>query len=248
MNKKIIATVECRMTSSRLPGKVLMEAGGKPMLQILVERLKKVNQLNEIVLATTVNKTDDPIQKLAVELGIKFFRGSEEDVLSRVLGAARSVDSDIIVEITGDCPLVDPEITSQVIDMYLKNKCDYASNLDPECYPVGFDTQVFSTELLALADKEGQKPEDREHVSWFIRKQPERFNKLHLPAPPELYWPELGITLDEKDDYELIKNIYENLSPINPNFSCLDVVRYLRKNFELLSINDQVKRKQVEKS
>jgi len=246
MNKKIVATVECRMTSSRLPGKVLMEAGGKSMLQILVERLKKVVQIDEIVLATTVNNTDDPINELADALNISCFRGSEDDVLSRVLGAARAFGGDIIVEITGDCPLLDPEITSQVIDMYLKNDCDYASNLDPESYPIGFDTQVFSTELLAIAEKEGQTPEDREHVSWFVRKRPERFKKIHLPAPPELHWPELGVTLDEKNDYELIKNIYENLAPINPYFSCLDVVRYLRQNNELVAINDQVKRKMVE--
>jgi len=233
------------MTSSRLPGKVLMEACGKPLLEILVQRLSKVQQIDAIVLATTVNHTDDPIVALAERMGIHHFRGSEEDVLQRVLDAAKSVNGDIIVEITGDCPLLDPEITSQVIDLYLLNECDYASNVDPPSFPNGMDTQVFSTELLQLASKEGNTPEDREHVSWFIRRQPERFRKVHLPAPPELKYPNLGITLDEKEDYLLIKGLVEHFYPQNPYFSCADMVRYLRANPELLKINEKVVRKEL---
>ncbi len=244
-NKKIVATVECRMTSSRLPGKVLMEAGGKPMLRILVERLSKVDPLDSIVLATTTNATDDPVAELASALGVHCFRGSEEDVLGRVLGAARSVEADIIVEITGDCPLIDPEIVTQVIDLYLLNDCDYASNLDPVSFPIGMDAQVFSTDLLALADQEGKTTEDREHVSWFIRKQPERFRKLHLPSPSETHWPDLGLTLDEEKDYLLLKTIHEELSSDNPHYSCLDIVRHLRSHPELLDINKEVFRREL---
>ena len=243
--EKIVATVECRMTSSRLPGKVLMKADGKPMLRILVERLSKVEQLDAIVLATTTNKTDDPIAELAKSLGVRCHRGSEDDVLRRVLDAARSADADVIVEITGDCPLLDPQITSQVIDLYRLNDCDYASNLDPVSFPIGMDAQVFSTRLLSIADEEGNTQEDREHVSLFIRKQPERFRKLHLPAPPELHWPDLGLTLDEKEDYELLKTIHESLVSDNPDYSCLDILRFLRKNPDLLKINSEVKRIEV---
>lgn len=244
-NKKIIATIECRMTSSRLPGKVILEAGGKPMIQILIERLKKVPQLKEIVLATTVNRDDDILVEKAQKAGIPYFRGSEEDVLKRVLHAAKSVKGDIIVEITGDCPLIDPEIVSQVIDTYLENDCDYASNLDPIRFPIGMDTQVFSTSLLELADKETESKEDREHVSWFIRRQPERFRKIHFPPPPSLRWPELEITLDEKKDYLLIKKIYEHFSRKNPDFTCSDIVAFLRANPELLKINSDVRRKNM---
>lgn len=244
-HKKIIATVECRMTSTRLPGKVLLKTCGKPLLQLLVERLSLVRQIEEIVLATTTNREDDPIVNLVQGIGISYFRGSEHDVLHRVLEAAQSVNGKIIVEITGDCPLIDPEITSQVIDMYLLNDCDYASNLDPVSYPIGMDTQVFSTDLLALADNEGTTEEDREHVSWFIRRQPERFKKLHLPAPPEMHWPELGLTLDEKLDYILISRIFEHFYPKNHKFSCLDIVRYLRDNPDLLLINKAVTRKEL---
>lgn len=245
-NIKIVATIECRMTSSRLPGKVLMEACGKPLLELLVERLSRVKRIDAMVLATTTNKEDNPIVELAERLGVFSFRGPEHDVLNRVLGAARSVEGDIVVEITGDCPLLDPEITSQVIDFYLLNECDYASNLDPVSYPIGMDTQVFSTALLALADREGKSQEDREHVSWFIRRQPERFRKLHLPAPPELHWPNLGLTLDEYPDYVLIKKLYEHFYLRNPYFSCSDIIRYLRSNPELLQINAGIKRKEAE--
>ena len=112
---KIVSTIEARMTSSRLPGKVLMEAHNKPMLKHLVERLKRVPSINEIVLATTSNSTDDPLVKFAKKENIHFFRGSENNVMGRVIGAAKSINADVIVEITGDCPLVDPEIVEQTI-------------------------------------------------------------------------------------------------------------------------------------
>jgi len=243
-NGKIVATVECRMTSSRLPGKVLLEASGKPMLEILVERLRRVKHLEAIVLATTINDSDDPIETLAAKLGVFCFRGSEDDVLKRVLDATKSVNGDTIVEITGDCPLLDPDICSQVIDLYLLNDCDYASNIDPISFPIGMDIQVFSVQLLELADKKGKSIEDREHVSWFIRKQPERFRKLHLPAPRELNWPELEVTLDEASDYELIKQIYEHFHETNRIFSCYDIVRYLREKPALIKINQAVVRKE----
>lgn len=239
--RKIIATIEARMTSSRLPGKVLMPAAGKPMLEILIRRLKKVVHLNEIVLATTVNPDDDPVVSLAEKLGVGHFRGSEEDVLARVLGAARKYKADIIVEITGDCPLVDPAIVGQVIDLYLNAHCDYASNVGPVTFPIGMDAQVFSTELLARADREGKTQEDREHVSWYIRHHP-KMRRVNFPAPKELHWPELGLTLDERSDYELLKNIIEHFNP-DIYFSCADILGYLKSNPDLLKINQGVARR-----
>jgi spore coat polysaccharide biosynthesis protein SpsF len=239
--KKIIATIEARMTSSRLPGKVLMPAAGMPMLEILIRRLKKVQMISEIVVATTINSDDDPVVALAQQLGVGCFRGSEEDVLARVLGAAHQCRADVIVEITGDCPLIDPVIVVEVIDLYLNSSCDYASNVDPVTFPIGMDAQVFSTELLEKADREGKTAEDREHVSWFIRHHP-KMRRVNLPAPQELFWPELGLTLDEAQDYALLKNIVEHFSP-ELYFSCGDILKYLRKNQELLKINQDVARR-----
>src|SRR3989338_353435 len=178
---KIICTIECRMTSSRLPGKVLMDAiAGKSMLEIMIERVKREQHIQEIVLATTVNKTDDLIELLAKKINVSCFRGSEEDVLSRVLGAAKKFKGDIIVELTGDCPIIDPEIISQVIDCYIHNDCDYASTGNPITYPEGMDIQVYSAKLLERADAEGKTPEDREHVSWYIVKNPVKFKLLTI--------------------------------------------------------------------
>lgn len=238
---RIVATVEARMTSSRLSGKVLMPAAGMPMLEILIRRLKKVVHLNEIIVATTVNPDDDPVVALAGRLGVGYFRGSEEDVLARVLGAARHYKADIIVEITGDCPLIDPVIVGQVIDLYLNGNCDYASNVGPVTFPIGMDAQVFSTRLLERSDREGKTAEDREHVSWYIRHHPQ-MRRVNLSAPKELNWPQLGLTLDEAKDYELLKNIAEHFNP-ELFFSCGDILKYLRENPQLLKINQDVVRR-----
>ena len=242
---KIVATIESRMTSSRLPGKVLLEACGKPMLELLIERLQQVKYLEEIVVATTTNRADDPLEQLAKRMQVRCYRGSEKDVLKRVLEAGNSVKADIIVEITGDCPLLDSEISSQIIEMFLVNHCDYASNVDPVSFPIGMDTQVFPLKLLELADAESSLSDDREHVSWFIRRQPGRFRKINLPAPPELKWPTLGLTLDEEKDYRLIKNIFEHFYPKSHFFTCYDILHYLRKHPRFLDINKDVKRNEL---
>lgn len=163
--KKIVLRSKARMTSTRLPGKVLMKVGKISFLEILLKRLQRVKKIDDIIIATTTNTFDDPIIELAKVLNIGYFRGLEEDVLSRVLSATKEYKTDIIVEITGDCPLIDPEIVSQVIDLYLINDCDYVCNIEPVTFPIGMDVQVFSTELLDIYDKEGKTPEDREHVS-----------------------------------------------------------------------------------
>jgi len=238
--KKIIATIECRMTSSRLPGKVMMQSCGKPMLQHLVERISRVKKIDEIWFATTANTNDDCIEDLANRLNIGCFRGSEDDVLRRVLSTAQTAKSDVIVEITGDCPIIDPEIVSQTIDLYFLNSCDYAANCITHKYPLGMDVQVFSTALLATADKEGTTPEDREHVSWYFIRNPEKFKHLTLPPPPRLNRPEVRLTLDEYPDFVLIDHILKQFYFATPGFTCDEVINYLDKNPELLKINSTV--------
>lgn len=242
---RIVATIECRMTSSRLPGKVLMEAiDGKPMLEVMVERVKKADRIEEIILTTTVNKTDDPIADLAKKLGVGCFRGSEDDVLLRVLSAALEFKADIIVELTGDCPLIDPGLISQVINHYLQNDADYVSNCVPHTYPIGMDTQVFSRELLERANIEGITPEDREHVSWYFVRNPEKFRLFTVAAPTELRFPDIAVTLDENEDYELIRRILERLYHSDRYFSCRDIVALFKKEPELMKLNKHIKRRQ----
>lgn len=240
---KIVATIEARMTSSRLPGKVMLSAGGKPMLEHLVDRLKAVPSLQEIVIATTVNDADQPLADFAAQAGIVCFRGSEHDVMRRVIGAAESVDADVVVEITGDCPIIDPQIVEQIIRIFIANKADYVSNAHVRSYPDGMDVQVFALETLKRSAAMTQSKLDREHVTLHIRNHPELFSHLHVLAPPEIHWPELGLTLDEPKDYELIKQVIENLQADKRQFSCLDAVRLMRSRPDLLGINQEVVRK-----
>ena len=158
------------MTSSRLPGKVLLEAAGKPMLEYLVHRLKSVKSIDQIVLATTVNNEDLPLIKLAKNLNISYYRGSEQDVMQRVIESADSVNADVVVEITGDCPIIDPEIVEQTIQMFKVHQVDYVSNALIRSYPDRMDTQVFRPDTLKRSIAMTDDPLDHEHVTLLIKK------------------------------------------------------------------------------
>lgn len=242
--QKIVATIEARMTSSRLPGKVLLDLAGKPALQQLVERLRRSRYLDEVVVATTDRPTDDPVAEMCRRIGCPVFRGSEDDVLVRVLGAAQSVSGDLIVEITGDCPAVDWRHIDLLIETFFAGQYDYVANVaGPRPYPVGFEVQVFPTAVLAEVDRLTQNPVDHEHVSLYIYSHPERYRIHYLEAGPDLYRPEIEITLDTAEDYQLIQSVFQALLPEKPDFSALDVIELLRQKPELLALTRQVKRK-----
>jgi len=240
---KIVATIEARMTSSRLPGKVLLAVLGQPMLHHLFNRLRAVPSIDDIVLATTVNAADDVLVEFAAREGVMAYRGSEQDVMARVIGAAEAGGADVIVEITGDCPIIDPDIVGQTIQMYLHHDAAYVSNAHIRSYPDGMDTQVFRLETLKRSAAMTNDPLDREHVSLHIRNHPEIFPRVNLVAPPSLGWPELGLTLDEEADYRLLSQIIETLGPDDPLFGCQDVIRLLKKNPDWVDINRGVVRK-----
>lgn len=240
---RIIATIEARMTSSRLPGKVLLPVLDETMLSFLVRRLRAVPSLSGIILATTTNSTDDILEEFARERGILCHRGSEENVMSRVLEAGIKASADVIVEITGDCPLIDPEIVEQTIRVFEKNNCEYASNGHFRSYPDGMDTQVFYLKTLAKSSSMTISPLDQEHVTLHIRNHPGIFPPVHLIAPPALHWPTLGLTLDEPRDYELLKKIIEHFGPENRLFGCGEIIQLLRRNPDWVEINQNVLRK-----
>ena len=240
--QNIVAIVEARMSSSRLPGKVLLHALEHPMLYLLVQRLKLVKSINEIVIATTTSPADQPLVDFCLKHDIRFYRGSEEDVLDRVLSAAIANNADIIVEITGDCPLIDPDLVQQAISIFQANEVDYLANCHIRSYPDGMDIQVFTVRCLQESSKQTHDKLDREHVTLHIRNNPLKFRQLHLIAPPSLYWPELGLTLDEKQDYELIKIIFEHFRGCI-NFSCFQILDFLKNFPHLLELNKSVTRK-----
>lgn len=245
-NKKdnIVAIIEARMGSTRLPNKVLMEASGIPMLKILINRLKKSNYLDDIVVATTINKLDDSIESFCNNNDIKYFRGSEDNVLERVCKTAQYFSVDTIVEITGDCPLVDPDLVDQTIDVFYDSypKHKYISNSGYNMsIPAGLDVQVFKSNDLYNINNNNPDLLDKEHVSYrFYRNDIESiYNPKFINYNGVLNRPEIYITLDYLEDYILIKNIYESLSKENYIFSAKDIIEWLDKNPEL---RDSVKK------
>ena len=244
-NNKIVATIEARMTSSRFPGKVLMDFCGKPSLQHIIERLRRSKYIDDVIVATTVNKEDDPIVNLCKSLGCRYYRGSEDDVLDRVLKTAKSIDGDVIVEITGDCPLIDWRHADFLIKKLFESDYDYSSNIIERTFPDGFDVQVFYTSVLEEVSNITQDPSDREHVSLYIYNHPGKYKLYNWSAPEKLHYPQYAVTLDTIEDYELIKLIYENLYYKNPDFDAHDVVEFLLHNQKLLDINNHIERKGV---
>jgi spore coat polysaccharide biosynthesis protein SpsF len=242
---KTVATIEARMTSSRLLGKVMLPILGRPMLELLIERLKRARWIDRIIVATTENSTDDVVEALTRRLGIGCFRGSEEDVLDRVLRAALSEDADIIVEITGDCPLIDPGVIDRLVEIYQSNSFDYVSNTLKTTFPNGLDTQVFSTRVLQEVSDFTQDPADREHVSLYIYEHPERYSLHNVESGlSEKYW-DMRLTVDTIEDFQLITKIYERLYPSNPAFNLQDIVDLLEREPELMEINREIRQKPV---
>lgn len=225
------------MTSSRLPGKVLMQAEGKPMLELMIERLRYVPELDDLVVATTSNGTDDPIEGLARKLGVNVWRGSEANVLNRVLEAAQEYRADVIVELTGDCPLIDPHIVSKVIGRYRTAGVDYVSNVLTRSYPDGMDTQVFATAVLADVASRTMDSEDLEHVSRFIYHHPEIYSLANVLASPAETRPSLRLTLDTARDYEVICAVFAELRPSRSDFSLRDILSFLGQKPAVAMIN-----------
>jgi spore coat polysaccharide biosynthesis protein SpsF len=226
------------MGSSRMPGKSMAELAGKPALRHIIERLRRVPSLDGIAIATTTEPEDDVIADCARTAGASLYRGSPSDVLERTLEAAKSVDAATVVRVTGDNPLVDPEIVQRVIDAYCRDRPEYASNcLHGDSYPIGMSVEVFPRALLELADAEAQTARQREHVSPFFYEHPERFRLLGVDPPPGQRRPDLRLTLDTAADYELISALYESLYEGNPCFGLDEILAHLDSHPDLAALN-----------
>jgi len=242
---KIVSTIEARMTSTRLPGKTLKPILGKPMLELLVERLRQARKVDEVVIATTVDPSDDSIEELARRMGVGIFRGSMDDVLDRVLKAAQAYKADIIVEMTGDCPLLDPNVVDLAIRTFEEGDYDYVSNIVERTYPRGLDTQVYPTRVLAEVDRKTQDPADRENVSLYIYEHPGEYRLGHFHMEGGADHSGMRLTVDTLEDFQLISRIYELLYPSNPAFTLQDVLRVMNDDQELVKINAHIKQKAV---
>ena len=244
---KIVATIEARMTSSRLPGKVLLKVKKKTFLEYLVERLKKVKEIDEIILCTTKNDTDDVLVTKAKKLNIKFFRGSENNVLSRVVSAVKKHNADTVVQITADCPIIDYKIIRRAISVFKKGKYDCVSNSFIRSFPDGMDVNVLKANALYKTKKLAKTKSYKEHVTLFLKDNPKIFKIKHILADKNNYWPELGVTLDEKKDYLILKNIINYFHQKKYFFECKDIIKLVkRKNW--IKINKNVVRKGYNKN
>lgn len=245
MKLKIVTMIEARMGSTRLPGKVMMPFVGKPSLGLMIERLKRSKTVDLIIVATTTNKADDVIVDLCKKLDVSFYRGSEEDVLRRVVGAGKKFSADIIVRTTADCPLVDWRIVDRLIKLYRSGDYDYVSNVIERSFPLGFDVEVFSFKKLQEIEKTVTEQVYREHPPYYFYTHPKKFRLKNWKARGKMNWPDLRVTLDTQEDYIVLTKIFEKLHPLNPDFSAEDVVELLHQHPEWVAINSHIKHRHL---
>jgi spore coat polysaccharide biosynthesis protein SpsF len=246
-NYKVNAIVQARMTSSRLPGKVLLPLANKPVLQHIIERLRRSKYIDEVVIACTTNEADDAIIDLCNQLDCKYYRGSEDDVLTRVLEAAKAFDTDIIVEVTADCPMIDPTIADSLIEGLCDGYYHYASNVISRTYPRGFDTQVFWTVALDRINKEIDNPIDRQHVSTYFYRNPQtqgRFKTLNVLFARDRS--DIRLTLDTEDDYNLLGKVFDLYGDEN-DFTFNNIIRLFEAVPSLKNTNSHIEQKSYEK-
>lgn len=237
---RIVAIVQARMGSTRLPNKVMKPVAGVPMIELLLKRLARSSEIDEIVVATSDAPGNQPLVDHVVGLGFRCFRGSEFDVLDRYLQAARQTQADVVVRITGDCPLIDPALVDEVIRKFQRAQVDYCSNIQPPCYPDGLDTEVFTLSALEQAAQETDKPFDHEHVTPYLRTA-DSFRRAAVGGTQDLS--SLRWTVDEQSDLDVIRQVFAHFAP-NVHFSWHQVLELQRMEPELFVANRQLTRNQ----
>lgn len=239
---KIAATIQARTGSSRLPRKVLLPILGEAMLARQVERIRRSLLIDEVIIATSTNPNDDAIEDLARQLGVGCFRGSEDQVLDRIVGALGHFAVDVNVEFYGDCPLPDPCIIDAIIGVYLKHQDDYdyiGTGLKTT-FPPGLEVTVYPARVLY--DVAGVA-EDRGHVAVNIRSRRDRYRIMNVEAPPRYRYPDFHLEVDTPEDFKVVSAIYEALYPSNPYFHLGDIIEFLQANPALAESNRHVPRR-----
>ncbi len=238
---KVVAVVQARMGSSRLPGKVLMPVAGAPLLVRMVERVRAARRLDDVVVATTALPEDAAIVSLCESSGLPVTAGHPTDLIDRHLQAARERSADVVVKIPSDCPLIDPQVIDRVVDVYRSHPdlYDFVSNLHPASYPDGNDVEIMPLDLLELADREAKKPHEREHTTPFFWDQPERFRLGNIRWETGL---DLSMshrfTIDYREDLTFIQEIFAALyRPDASPFSLGDILALIDRRPELMAIN-----------
>lgn len=235
---KIVAIVQARTGSTRLPNKVMKSIEGVPVIEILLSRLHRSKKVNQIVVATTNLARDDGLASYVFELGFDVFRGDELNVFARFLGAARHYSADIIVRITGDCPLVDPNLVDEVVSVFLSENNDYVSNIDPPTYPDGLDVEVFSRSALERASQVELSEYAKEHVTPIFRESQQFRTSCHRNDTDQSMF---RVTLDEHHDYIFLESAFSYFSP-NLFFDWRDLLSIMHKDERILCVNQEIVR------
>ena len=242
----LVASIQVRMGSSRYPGKVMHKIAGKPLLGHLVSRIQKSKLLDDIIIATSVNQENDVIESYCEENSIACFRGEEDDVLERTLGALRKMNAKVGVEVYGDCPLIDPVIVDMIIENFLndENDLDFVGNNLKTTFPPGMEVEVFKVSALEDAAGKVADPAIREHGTLYIRQNPSIFKVKNVEAPVKWHRPELELEVDTEEDIYVVSQIFEYFRALNnENFGIDDIIEFMDGNPDLKKINFGVPRR-----
>lgn len=245
-NPHVVAIIQARMGSTRLPGKVLLDIDGISMLERVVDRVRRAQTINEVVVATTLDKEDDQVAHLCERNDFQFVRGPNEDVLKRYVQAAKQFGADVVVRITADCPLMDPDVIDKTVANFLEHisEVDFGSNRGAgeirRTYPIGMDVEVFSLEALERAGAEAHEAYQREHVTPYLYEQPGRFRTGTIDSGGD--FGQLRWTVDTTEDLEFVRQIYQRLGG-SGTFGMVDILEILKREPELNEINTDVQQK-----
>jgi spore coat polysaccharide biosynthesis protein SpsF len=243
--KKIVAVIQARLTSTRLPKKIMLNLRGKPLLWHVVERVKRAKMIDRIVLAIPDSSNNDELELFIKKSGWNLFRGSENDVLSRYYHAAIQYGADVIVRITSDCPLVDPKIIDETINIHFRDGNDYTAVGSEGGFPRGLDVEVFNFKSLDIAYSKAVEKSEREHVTLFIYQNSKLFKIQFIEASGTLRRPDIRLTVDTEEDLLLVREIYSALNNCGNHFSTQDVIAIIDENPHLQSINKHVVQKDI---
>lgn len=229
---KTVAFIQARMSSTRFPGKVLADLGGKPMIQFMIDRVKRAKRVDQVVLVTSTDASDDPVAELMARIGTPCFRGSLNDVLGRFHEASLAYPADVYVRLTGDCPLIDPAIIDDVLALMDGAGCDYASNIDPPSFADGLDVECFTRPLLERANQFASLEKDREHVTLWMRNGINEVERKNYRAIVDNS--SLRLTVDYIDDLNVVRHVVQ---AIGADCDVFDVLRTLQRDSSLVGLN-----------
>lgn len=244
MPRRVVSVVQARMSSGRLPGKVLAPLGGTSMLEHVLNAISAARTVDDVIVATSTNPSDDVLAATVERLGRRVHRGPLDDVLARFVGALEGDDADVVVRHTADDPLLDPDVIDAVVGSFLASDDVYASNMIERSWPRGLDTEVIAREALVRCDVEADDPRHREHVTLFARLHPERFPQHNVTAPASQTWPELRLCVDTDADRAMLDALFAALHGDRP-IGVGAAIAWLREHPEVAALNADVQQRAV---